>query len=224
MFAEHNEARIITFAAADVFRLSTYELTLGALSTLASTGYIYTPSSCSGNSAYDNDQEACENAANTFTVATCRDNNNQDQGGAKRAASEAACVGKNYISSVLPLVTFDDRVEAADLTDGSTYDITLSMRDAAGNIAATHVQTGVNFVGSSTIAPVVNSPPSDSHIPDEWTFDIVLYERMSACSLIINLNTAPRDGRPEPVTSRTVIFEPTSLTPGAMSVQVNDKS
>ena len=140
--------------------------------------------------------------------------NNQDQGGSKRSSNEENCVGKAYVASVLPLVTFDDRVEAADLTDGSMYDFTLSMKDAAGNIAASHSQNGVHFVGSSTIAPVVNSPPSDSHIPDDWTLDIVIYERMSTCSLVINLNTAPRDGRTEPVTTRTIVFEPASLTPG----------
>ena len=189
------EARVITFSSADVFLLQDYSLTLAQLSTLANTGYTFTSSSCNGNAAHDANQSACEGEGHTFTVSTCRDGNNQDQGGAKRASNEVNCVGKSIVASVLPLVTFDDRVESADLTDGSTYDFTLSMKDAAGNTAATHSQNGVHFVGSSTIAPIVNSPPSNSHIPDEWTLDIVLYERMSTCSLVIDLNTAPRDGR-----------------------------
>ena len=208
------EARVITFAADEVYRLSRYSLTLAQLSTLADTGFTYTPSSCSGDASYNANQTACVDKGHIFTVATCRDDSNQDQGGAKRASSLENCIGKPFVSSVLPQVTFNDRVEAADLTDGSMYDFTLSMKDAAGNIAATHSQNGVHFVGSSTIPAVVNSPPSDSHIPDLWTLDIVLYEQMANCSLIIQLNTAPKDGRIEPVTRRTINFEPSSLTPG----------
>jgi hypothetical protein len=129
--------------------------------------------------------------------------------------SQAAAV-LNDIANVEPIII----TEAADLQDGATYDLTLSYQDAAGNIAATNQVAGVHFVGDATMAALVNSPSNDDSIPQEWSLDVVLYERMAECNVTIDLVSGPADwavtaGRTEPITSRVMMFDPQALTPGS---------